>query len=351
MQPRTLVSAAVTCFAVASAACGGVPDATSDPAAERPTASPVASAQTGIDGDAVQRPAEPACTGVGVEVHRMPLAFVVVFDRSASMGGTKWQAATSGLSAFFEAASDRVSASLTLFPRQERSCDGAFQVPDVPIAPLPSTAFRSKLDATGLLLGTPTRPALEGALTYARTLRNGTFKDGRVVIGLVTDGAPSAKLCTENANADVVKVAGVAHAEGILTYAIGMSGAIQANMDAIAAAGGTKSATMLDDVDPAGQLTRAFDGIRERFACDVGLPSAPDGRSYPFDQVNVVVSAANSAQSKLAYSSDCSDPNGWRYDDPATPSRVVLCTDACASAERGGAIKVELGCPTVGDIR
>jgi hypothetical protein len=40
--------------------------------------------------------------------------------------------------------------------------------------------------------------------------------------------------------------------------------------------------------------------------------------------------------------------DAWYYDDPAAPSRVLLCPATCAtaSADAGSHVEVVLGCPT-----
>jgi hypothetical protein len=40
--------------------------------------------------------------------------------------------------------------------------------------------------------------------------------------------------------------------------------------------------------------------------------------------------------------------NGWYYDDPAAPKKVVLCQDACSTATSSstGRIDVVFGCKT-----
>jgi hypothetical protein len=338
--------------ALSTFACSGEPGAESGPVTEPGAPSGPTSSADEIAPIASLDPPDAACGGVVVQVKRVPLAFVVAFDRSASMGlNGKWDAASSGMSAFFESAQSDVTASLTFFPKLAHSCAGDFAAPEVPATALPSALFRAEFAKTSLLGGTPTRPALEGALASARALKNAALGGGRVVIGLVSDGAPSKNLCANDGVEDVVGVAKQGALEGILTYAIGMPGANRGNMDAIADGGGTKAATILDPTDPAKQLTSTFDAIRNQFACDVSLPASPDGQ-VRYDEVNVMLGIDGAAAAPLAYSSDCANVSGWRYDDPTHPSRLELCETSCAAVRAGGGVvDVKLGCPTVGGIR
>lgn len=99
---------------------------------------------------------------------------------------------------------------------------------------LPSNAFDSTLNGIVPGGGTPMEAALRGLTTFTAANRRG----GRVTIGiLITDGDPQG--CNENLGT----LAGIlqAHytATKIRTYVIGMNGATFANLEQIAAGGGT----------------------------------------------------------------------------------------------------------------
>lgn len=288
-------------------------------------------------------PAE--CRGLNLRATRLALRIVVAFDRSGSMGSAgKWDAATAGLSTFLEAQQAGVSASLAFFPQAPKTCGGDFVTPAVPMTALPSSSFRAEFAKTKLLPGTPMRPALEGALQYARTVRaNVGTEPARVVVALVTDGAPSTGTCANNTVDAVASVAKQAVADSdIVTFAVGMDGAQQESLDTIAAAGGSGAALMIDATHGAVQLAQAFEGIRRRFSCDVALPPPPAGGSAVRpDQVNVILDNVT-----LSYSADCAEPQGWRYDDPAKPTRIALCQDACGRASGSEGVEIKLGCPT-----
>jgi hypothetical protein len=66
--------------------------------------------------------------------------------------------------------------------------------------------------------------------------------------------------------------------------------------------------------------------------------------------VNVVFSPTNAPMSTLKYSQDCSDPNGWKYDDPQNPKKIQLCQGACSAVQKdkSGKIDVVFGCKTNG---
>jgi len=53
-------------------------------------------------------------------------------------------------------------------------------------------------------------------------------------------------------------------------------------------------------------------------------------------------------QRVLGYSKECGDAAGWRYDDPAKPTRILLCQNACDSAKQAteGKVSIAFGCKT-----
>lgn len=291
------------------------------------------------------------CGGITLSTTKAPLYIAVALDRSNSMGNNgKWQAAVEGLSAFLETPHQGVSASMAFFPQVAKSCAGNYVAPTVPMTTLPSQTFRATFAQVGLLGGTPIRPALEGAASYALSVRNAAGPGARVVIGLVSDGAPSSNLCSGNTLSDVAYAATMARQNGILTYAIGMPGAVKSNLDDIAAAGGTGIGTLLDATNPGAQLTQTFDAIRNQYACEVALPNLTQDKKYEVDQVNVVFTPAGAAPVTLPYSKGCANQEGWEYDDPIAPTRILLCANACARGRAGtGAHEVKLGCSTEGD--
>ncbi len=337
---------------LAVVACGGADSFEPPPFAAGPGGPPgtVAPPNGTLPQTTPARPNE--CGGVTIGAKQVPLFIVVALDRSNSMGNAgKWQAATNGLSAFFESPQSSVHASMSFFPQTAKSCGGDYVTPTVPMTELPSVTFRATFPQVGLLAGTPIRPALEGAANYAYTLQNQFGTSGRIAVALVSDGAPSANLCNGNTLQDVVTVAQVAAAAGVPTYAIGMPGAQQGNLDQIALAGGTVKGTLLDATDPGGQLTATFNQIRTQFSCEVELPSlSQGGQAYAPDQVNVLYTPNGGSPETLPHSVGCENGEGWTYDNAASPKYIELCPTSCAKASSGsGRTDVKFGCATEGD--
>jgi hypothetical protein len=263
----------------------------------------------------------------------------------------KWPACVSGLKTFFSASTSQgLSASLQFFCGLGRTPAMCMQhltdwtTPAVPLQPLPQpTAFAQAIDAQTFCLGTPTAPALAAALAYAQQIR----VPGHVVaVVLVTDGLPAG--C--GTLADVVKLAKAAAAT-TPTYVIGV-GAATGNLDMIAAGGGTGQALLVPTNNPtqvAMDFQKALDGIRAQAAsCSFTVPVAPAGQSIDLGQVNVQVTTGGGT-SALGYDHDCTNGAGWRYDDPAHPTQIVLCPQACAAAggEVQAKVEVVFGCATL----
>jgi hypothetical protein len=298
---------------------------------------------------------------------------VVIFDKSGSMGdpaegfdpSVKWTPVTAAMKAFFsDPNSLGISASLEFFPlgTDLTSVCGYpyYQNPLVPLTPLTrSMALTSAIDATQPAGGTPTLPALQGAITYAQQVANSHPIDKTVVV-LATDGDPgfgiNGQFQSGCPNNDISHVASAAQAAfsgtpSVLTYVIGV-GSDFSNLDAIATGGGTNKAIIVPVNNPAQtgpMFQSALNTIRTNSVpCQVSIPSPPDGQKINPSEVNVVLVSGGGAQTVLPYSADCSSAGGWHYNDSANPTIVVLCSGACTQAQGdpGGNVSIAFGCQT-----
>jgi Mg-chelatase subunit ChlD len=314
--------------------------------------------------------ADAACATKSVAASLIPAYLVFVMDRSDSMKQYgKWPACSAALETFFaDPSTVGISSSLTFLPflsAGAASCKPAdYVTPSVPMTALPSPAFAPVIQAEKLAAGTPTRPALEGAITYAQTIQAAHPGD-KVLIVLATDGYPIG--CTKNTVADVADAANVANVkDGIPVYVIGVGPDTAANtgignLNKVAEAGGTGSAFFLPtetDGGDAAVTTQAFlaavRAIQSKLTCKYGIPKPPAGQTLDYDKVNVVLTIAD-AGTTLSYSASCADPAGWSFkdDDAGKPVEIVLCSTACAEATEAGAkgsASVAFGCATMGGI-
>jgi hypothetical protein len=167
---------------------------------------------------------------------------------------------------------------------------------------------------------------------------------------LVTDGEPNG--CNEDMGA-IAALAGDANAaEGVTTYAVGLEGSNEAQMNQIAQAGGGE-AFFVGSGSAQSELLAALRKIQKnQIACVFALPdSAEAGQEVDPTLVNVnYTPGVGSAQTLGQVPSEgaCTESGGWYYDDPADPAIITLCPASCATAQADPDARIEilLGCET-----
>jgi hypothetical protein len=333
--------------------------------------------------------AGPVCQKAASAAEPSSVLLGFAFDVSGSMGkldepnwwhdpAAQWTPLALATSAFFEdPASAGLQAAMTFFPAEEDDCESSsYLTPTVPMTALPEATFAAQFTAyeaeVGSPLaggdwrgGTPTYAALLGVSEYLASVRPGA-PSGTFAIVLVTDGLPQG--CDEDID-DVVSLAEELTTAGTSTYVIGIenptvpppelppdwddwgecdSGAgggdtpctppatLQA-LNAIALAGGTGSAFLIDTGDPSATAVAfqaAIAAIRaETVSCSLLIPPHPQpGRTFEGDKVDVSVTSAG-VITTLAYDEACSQLGGWHFDDPATPTLIELCESTCTSVQ------------------
>jgi hypothetical protein len=309
---------------------------------------------------------------------------IVAFDRSGSMrsqindtGPSRWDLTSAALKAFFSSPdAGGLKLALRFFPDDnpaagcnDDACDAtACAQPLVGLGslmmqPPPMDAQeQALLDATdqsaparGAGGGTPTSAALAGALAWAKAQHQLTPTENSVVV-LVTDGQPHG--CDEDVT-NISKLASDAlAADSTRTYTIGLTGSSEADMDQIALAGGTTKGIFVSDGDNTQQdLLDALAAIRGQVLdCDLPLPAAQAGSTIDPSLVNVTVTPASGVKATLAQvpneAACATGAQGWYYDNPASPSRIVLCKSSCdaVSVDATAALEILLGCQTVVEV-
>jgi hypothetical protein len=241
------------------------------------------------------------------------------------------------------------------------SCDAnAYAAPAVDIAVLPGAAQGIIGSLTAKMPDglTPTSAALGGALSRAKAYATAN-PDHRVVVLLATDGLP-----TECAPTDVPGIAALASSAAaampaISTFVIGVFGPMEAavaqqNLDALAAAGGTGKAFIVNTgQDVTAGFLAALDAIRTNaLPCAYSIPQPSSGK-LDYGLVNVQFSSGAGQTSTIGYAGGaCTGRGGWTYDvDPrtATPTKIVICDSTCNGfkADPQGSVSIQLGCKTI----
>ena len=236
------------------------------------------------------------CSQSSFQPNAAPLDMFIMEDRSWSMsdpsaiaGANKWTVIVDALERFVsDPQSAGIGAGIGFFslfvgavpqgpgPETGISCDeNAYAVPKIPIGQLDGTTGATAgqiitvLHNTSPAGWTPTRVAELGAVQYAQQYAS-QYPSHRVVVVLATDGLPN--VC--NSTVDSVAQAaadGVTGVNGspIKTYVIGVYGAADqaspANLNQIAAAGGTGSAFVVNGgaAQAEQQFLTAMNSIRQ----------------------------------------------------------------------------------------
>ena len=226
-----------------------------------------------------------------------------------------------------------------------------YENPVVPIALLPgnASAITSAIAGVGPGGGTPTAPALEGAIDHAQQFA----KDNParlVLVVLATDGVPSG--CNPNRVETVAARAkeGFDQNPSVPTFVIGV-GSELTTLNLIAQEGGTDQALIVSGGPNTGQeFLDALNVARGAVSCKFQIPVPSSGTPDP-TSVNIGWTPEGGELEVfpgVASPAECQGGKGWYYDDPANPSRILLCPAACDLVENSqGVVEVVLGCETI----
>jgi len=313
-----------------------------------------------------------ACAADTYQGERFPLDMFIMMDQSGSMDGRQnqnggnnvWIPISDALKTFVQSPeSADIGVGIGYFPlrvpcispdpeccNRSGNCDefksecnaSAYGQPDVPIGVLPgvSQPIIDSLNAHSPDGGTPTHPALQGAMQYA--LAHKVATPGRkTIVVLATDGRPN------DCNSDVGNVSDVARAgftdNDIQTFVIGIGNT--GNLNDIAAAGGTTQALIVNPATAGQDFLNAMNAIRgQALTCEFTLPQPDPPNTINPSLVNVLFNG--NLIFKVANEAAC-DPTqgGWHYNDEAAPTRILLCPASCNQVtNQTGRIDVELGC-------
>jgi hypothetical protein len=187
--------------------------------------------------------------------------------------------------------------------------------------------------------------ALAGATKWA--LEYETMKEGaeRVAVVLVTDGEPTA--CETNIQS-IAKYAADAYAQAeILTFAVGLQGSNESQINAIAKAGNTTEGFFIGSGNTQTALLAALKAIQKiSVACSFAMPEPVDPNT-PIDPQEVNVTYNSQPIKQVSGEAACGS-GGWYYDDPADPSIIQICASTCDAiqADENAKVEIVLGCKT-----
>jgi hypothetical protein len=309
------------------------------------------------------------------EAVRKPVDMFIMMDRSSSMlynvpnsnpPVTRWSAFQAGMEQFVsEASKEDLRAGINFFGLSKFGGDDAvdcsvadYAKPKVEIAQVMDNgpALVAAIVANQPAGFTPTLPALKGAIQHTKDWIASGKNEGRAVVAvLVTDGFPTQ--CQDPVSiqeiADVAKEA--YDTQHIRTYVIGLAAGF--NLNTIAQAGGTESATLLDENEPTSDLVNALINITDtKINCDYNIPVPPDGTEFISDKVQVIFSPMSSGKEEIpridsAASCGVNPNGGWYFDNPSDPKQIRVCPCTCSRINQAGTVSITLGCEPIPGIR
>lgn len=307
------------------------------------------------------------CVYTTAAAHHVPLDLMFVIDQSVNLAGTDWTTITNALKTFFvDPASTDIGAGLLFFPYSPYDCDLAhYETLTVPLDVLPKNAFAltNAIPAEAQGLGTPMRPALHGALMQATAWQDAN-PTHRVAVVLASagdllpavPGASDAHECGDTSPLTVWdklgQLAGSALSyNGVRTFVVGVPGATIADLDEVAAAGGTTAAFDATNIT---QFSAQIAAIRNvGLGCEYAIPAPPNGQQLNYDKVNFSYApngtGAGTILPRAKDLADCSGQPGWYYNSNGAPTEIILCPASCSAVEAddSAAVSVLFGCTSV----
>lgn len=237
--------------------------------------------------------------------------------------------------------------------------------PKVEIGALPGNAATFTTALNGLPNpspdnATPTSIAEKVGLDIA-TKYGAAHPDHTLAVVLATDGLPTRCAPQDIPGLSKLAADGLAGTPSVKTFVIGVFTAneasqAQANLDAIASAGGSKKAIIIStSSNVTAELQKALDAVRiAALPCEYTIPPSKGGLP-DYGQVNVQYTHGSGDKEILGYKTtqgNCNGP-GWTYDvDPqkGTPTKIIVCPatcDAIKADSTSAKVDILLGCATV----
>jgi hypothetical protein len=351
------------------------------------------------------------CATSQAEAAREPVYLLFVLDGSGSMAtkpngspSNKWAAAQGALGAIFDDLATKkdptVGAGLTIFcdvadttchdlSTPNASTAGPYDTMNVPVAFVDATqlgALHARLDPATPNQGTPTYEVLSGQLPVLATFTpTGQLRpNGKKVLVLISDGVPDEEMpegrkdpsdTDGEAKASRAVVASAAlQANGVTTFSVGVGELVPIDptyydprfMASLAVAGKSAKAgcdpnETFDEtkmchfqITPGAKTVQqlrqdfvdAINAIRQKvLSCEFPLAVADAGAGVDPAKLNVVYEPAGGGEAVLPQDGQ----DGWTYDDPANPTKIVLHGASCdrVTADPQGKLSIVLGCKTV----
>lgn len=321
------------------------------------------SSGAGMDFDPGEGSGEHAsCATSAEEATLVPINMLIAVDRSGSMADDgKWASAKAAFRTFFEdPEADSLDVALRFWPEGDCSDEvcsvDACSQPHVGLGSLGDADHEERLvDAFESYPPdgwTPMSAALAGATKWAQQEAENRGGTEKVVVVLLTDGIPTA--CDTDIDSIASHAAAAYDDAGVLTFAVGLEGSKEGQLNTIALAGETNHGYFIGNGNAQADLLATLKEIqRSVVACSFAMPES-DNPSVAVDPrfVNMTYTPSTGAAGvtipQVEGKSACGVDGGWYYDDPTAPAVIELCSATCGTvqADPGAHIEVVLGCAT-----
>ncbi|MBX3185314.1 MAG: hypothetical protein KIT72_01965 [Polyangiaceae bacterium] len=337
-----------------------------------------------------------ACAGETIKAEPIPVDMYIVLDDSGSMSAaqsgigvvcpiaslpgdnSRWCKSINALWGFINApSSSDLGVALNYFNnRAGTACTNPLRSPGVnygvglaTISPAHIGTLRASLDTAYPggqgWTGTPTRPAVDGIISYTNSIVSSGARPGRKQVGvLITDGEPSC------GGADIGNVTRTHFTNtGIPTFMIGMTGLTTVgwnNLEAWANGSGAplhssycgNGASSCYHYSVGNGDATVFINVlqeiqRAAIACTLNIPTSSSGGLLDPSTIEVTYTPGGSATpqtlTRVANAAACSGLPGtgeFYYDDNTLPTQINLCPNLCdvVKLDHDAEINVEISC-------
>jgi hypothetical protein len=203
---------------------------------------------------------------------------------------------------------------------------------------------------------TPTLPALQGAIQYAKRFNQEQGMGRAQAVVLVTDGMPT--LCQDPLSVpEIAEVASQSYLSdpSVMVFVVGIGPGME-NLHQIAQMGGTEHAYLFEEGAAASDFIDTLKTITSAaISCAFEIPQPPTGEMLDFSKVRMRwqpdPSGAPAEIQEFPHresSAGCDGTKsaGWYYDSPDEPTAVIACPCTC-SRIRTGLVEVQYGCAPI----
>ena len=312
-----------------------------------------------------------ACATNNYSIGLLPLDMMLALDTSYSMDFapedtalTKWESVRGAIKDFISDTSlNGIGVGIQYFPLRNICSVEDYKNPAVPISMLPESAEQiiDSLYGQRMAEGTPMVPMLQGVYEYTKTWAEQNT-DRRVAVVLSTDGIPDNTCLAPDGTAPINTLDNVERlakeaVEGeasLNTFVIGVGSELTA-LNRISRAGNGNDAILVDiqsgDVQAA--FLEALESIRRQSVCEYDIVEIAGGQMIDTRAVNVFFSneRITTTFGNVENEAGCvrAPDNGWYYDNPSDPKKIVLCDETCfkVQSREGGDLEIAFGCQMI----